>query len=69
MFDVLMVLLSQVKPSDREPLIPVSMNLSSSIRAEERKAFEAELKARTEQQKAEEEAAAEEAKVTKQLID
>lgn len=40
------------------------MNLSSSIRAEERKAFEAELKARAEQQKAEEEAAAEEAKVS-----
>ena len=48
--------------------MPVSMNLSTSVRAEERKAYEAEARARTQQSKAEQEAAEEEAKVTAGLL-
>eukprot|EP00624_Nannochloropsis_granulata_P001555 evm.model.NODE_17682_length_3311_cov_23.115374.2 len=44
------------KPSEREPLFPQSLNLSTSARAEERKAFAADMQVRNEEARLEKEA-------------
>jgi hypothetical protein len=46
----------QPKPSEREPLFPQSLNLSTSARAQERKAFDADLQVRSEEVRLEKEA-------------
>ena len=50
----------EVKPSEREPLFPMTMNLSTSIRAAERKAYEAERQVREVAERAEQAALQEE---------
>ena len=44
------------KPSEREPLFPQSLSLSSSARAQERKAFDADMQVRSEEARQEKEA-------------
>ena len=50
------MIIPQVKPADREPLIPMSVNLNSAVRAEERRAFDEEVQAKQAMAEAEEQA-------------